>query len=207
MDIHDHLYKQVSEEHPFRCEIWEPQAVAVVIGHAQIAEREVHLATVREEGVAVIRRRGGGGAVALLPGVLCLSCAFVSQQSDSPYHFFQQINSYLIRLLEQRFKVAGLHLAGISDIALGEKKLLGCSMFKSRALYFYQGSLLINPDLARIGRYLAHPSREPDYRRQRGHDEFVTSLWQSGYRIPLAELAQTLEECQPELRALVLQSG
>jgi lipoate---protein ligase len=205
MDIHDHLYERVAEEQPFLCEIWEPQGVAVVIGHGQTAEREAHLAACRKDGVEVIRRRGGGGAVVLMPGVICLSCAFISRQSDSPYHFFRQINLFLIGLLEQQFNVEGLNLAGVSDIALGGCKILGCSMFKSRALYFYQGSLLINPDLARIGRYLAHPSREPDYRLQRGHDEFVTSLWRRGYPIAQIELAQALEADRPALQARLME--
>lgn len=204
MEIHDQLYLQISDELPFLGRVWEPQGIAVVIGHAQRAELEVQSDACRRDGVAVIRRRGGGGAVVLLPGVLCLTCAFISRQSDSPYHFFRQINTFLIHLLAARFGVTGLQLAGISDIALGDKKILGCSMFKSRALFFYQGSLLLNPDLARIGRYLGHPSREPDYRQGRDHADFVTSLWAEGHRIPLAGLAAAMEESLPRLRDLLL---
>lgn len=204
MNIHDQLFNGVSTGHPFQCEIWEPEGVAVVIGYGQSAGQEVHLAACRRDGIGVIRRRGGGGAVVLSPGVLCLSCAFLSRKSDSPYYFFQQINTFLIALLAGRFGIAGLQMAGVSDIALNERKILGCSMFKSRALFFYQGSLLVHPDLSRIARYLAYPSREPDYRRQRGHVAFMTTLWQSGYPIALCDLVQALEEALPELRSIVL---
>lgn len=204
MEIHDQLYLQITEANSFMSRIWEPQGIAVVIGHAQRAELEVQSDACRRDGVAVIRRRGGGGAVVLLPGVLCLTCAFISRQSDSPYHFFRQINTFLINLLSARFGVTGLRLAGISDIALGDKKILGCSMFKSRALFFYQGSLLLHPDLARIGRYLSHPSREPDYRQGRDHGDFITSLWEQGHRIPLAGLAAAMTAALPQLRDLLL---
>ena len=204
MEIHDQLYERVSAEQPFLFEIWEPEGVAVVIGHGQNAVQEVDLAACRQDGVAVIRRRGGGGAVVLMPGVLCLSCAFLSGRSDSPYYFFQQINLFISGLLARRFSLQGLEPAGISDIALGGKKVLGCSMFKSRRLYFYQGSLLLNPDLARIAAYLTHPSREPGYRRGRTHSDFLTSLWQSGYPLPMTDLKEAFTQNAGELRSLLI---
>ncbi len=204
MEIHDHLYERVSVEQPFLFEIWEPEGVAVVIGHGQNAAQEVDLAACRRDGVAVIRRRGGGGAVVLMPGVLCLSCAFLSGRSDSPYYFFQQINLFISGLLARRFSLQGLEPAGISDIALGGRKILGCSMFKSRRLYFYQGSLLLNPDLARITAYLTHPSREPGYRRGRTHSDFLTSLWQSGYPLPMTDLKEAFTQNAGELRSLLI---
>ncbi|HOH09381.1 MAG TPA: hypothetical protein PLF89_17795, partial [bacterium] len=87
MEIHDLLYERVSEPEPFLFECWEPEGVAVVIGHGQNAAQEADLTACRRDGVVVIRRRGGGGAVVLMPGVLCLSCAFLSGKSDSPWLF------------------------------------------------------------------------------------------------------------------------
>jgi len=204
MNIHDDLYTRVGEGTPFLAELWEPQGIAVVIGHGQRAEQEVNLSACRRDGVPVIRRRGGGGAVVLMPGVLCLSCAFISRKSDSPYTFFQYINSWLIALLEQEYGLTGAQSAGISDIAVNGQKILGCSMFKSRTLFFYQGSLLLHPNLARLSTYLTHPSREPDYRRQRRHEAFVTSLWQLGYPLAMDRLAATLATGLAELQTRVM---
>jgi lipoate-protein ligase A len=39
-----------------------------------------------------------------------------------------------------------------------------------------------------IGRYLKHPSREPDYRAGRKHEEFVTSLAAAGYPLYCKEV-------------------
>ncbi len=204
MEIHDLLYERVSEPEPFLFECWEPAGVAVVIGHGQTAAQEADLTACRRDGVVVIRRRGGGGAVVLMPGVFCLSCAFLSGKSDSPWFYFQQINLFIIDLLARRFGLEGLEPAGISDIALEGRKILGCSMFKSRHLYFYQGSMLVNPDLFRISTYLIHPSREPGYRRGRSHSDFVTSLWLSGYPLPINNLRQAFSEEAGALRALLI---
>ncbi|OPZ81576.1 MAG: hypothetical protein BWY77_00585 [bacterium ADurb.Bin431] len=139
-----------------------------------------------------------------MPGVFCLSCAFLSGKSDSPWFYFQQINLFIIDLLARRFGLEGLEPAGISDIALEGRKILGCSMFKSRHLYFYQGSMLVNPDLFRISTYLIHPSREPGYRRGRSHSDFVTSLWLSGYPLPINNLRQAFSGEAGALRTLLI---
>ena len=193
MNIHDQLYTTISDSEKIHWEIWQPEGIAVVIGYSQDAQKEANVFACRSDGVPIIRRRGGGGAVVLMPGVLCITIAFQSTVSDSPYFFFQKINELLIEILSDQFKVKNLAYKGISDISIGEKKILGCSIFKSRNLYFYQGSLLVDPEFHRITQYLLHPTKEPDYRNGRSHFEFLTSLKKEGYEIPMSELIQTLE--------------
>ncbi len=207
MDLHDQLYLRINAAQPFLLDIWQPRGIAVVIGYSQVAAREVHLQRCRVDGVPVIRRRGGGGAVVLMPGVLCMTAAFSSTRSESPYFFFNLINQFLVDTLAVHYGITGLTLQGISDVAVAGRKILGCSMFKSRQLFFYQGSLLVNPNLSLIDRLLKHPSQEPDYRQGREHGAFVTSLWQQGYRIETDELGMHLQRAAAALRPLVLQAS
>ena len=208
MNIHDQLYTIISDSEKIRWEIWQPKGIAVVIGYSQDAQKEANVFACRSDGVPIIRRRGGGGAVVLMPGVLCITIAFQSTICDSPYFFFQKINELLIDILSNQFDVKNLAYNGISDISIGGKKILGCSIFKSRNLYFYQGSLLIDPEFHRITQYLLHPTKEPDYRNGRSHIEFLTSLKKEGYEIPLPELIQTLEnEFTKNLAKTVMEDG
>jgi lipoate-protein ligase A len=179
-DIRDHLYEDITPDRDLIYDIWEPDSPVVVLGSSQSAEREARIDRCDRDGVPILKRRGGGGAVLLVPGVVCLSIAFHSTISDSPLYFFRQINAFIIRVLEASFDVQDLGQRGISDIAIGDKKILGCSMFKSRSTYFYQGSLLVDVPLTRLSTYLKHPSKEPDYRQGRSHRDFMTSLVQSG---------------------------
>jgi lipoate-protein ligase A len=188
MDIRDHLFDQLAEQ-PLVQEWWEPSSTAVVVGYSQNVHMEVHMQRCRQDGVAVLRRRGGGGAVVLLPGVLCWTIAFTSKQSESPYYFFKKINAYLAEQLQQ-LGITGVQSAGISDLAVAGKKILGCSMYKSRQRFLYQGSLLVNPDPDPIARYLQHPSKEPDYRQGRDHSDFITSLCALGYHLKAEQLAE-----------------
>jgi lipoate---protein ligase len=204
MNIHDHLYEKITDGNNLLWELWEPGEYAVVIGYSQKAVREADVYACRQDGVPIIRRRGGGGAVVLLPGVLCITIAFKSSLSESPYHFFKVINQLLIDILETKYGVKNLDYTGISDIAIEDKKILGCSIFKSRDLFFYQGSLLVKPELHRINQYLRHPSKEPDYRNGRRHGDFITSLKQAGYDISLKDLEKNIfDEFKNGLRSLL----
>jgi lipoate-protein ligase A len=81
---------------------------------------------------------------------------------------------------------------GISDLAIGERKILGSSIYRRRLTLFYQGSLLVDNDLKLFDRYLGFPSRVPDYRRGRGHGEFCTTLVRAGCRVSPSELIAAL---------------
>jgi lipoate-protein ligase A len=79
--------------------------------------------------------------------------------------------------------ITGIEQKGISDLALNNRKILGSSIYIGTRpeLYYYQSSLIINSNLGPISRYLLHPPREPDYRMNRPHDQFCTSLALEGF--------------------------
>ncbi len=89
------------------------------------------------------------------------------------------INDLWISALSAHLPV-NLTQRGISDICYGEKKVAGTSIFRKKHLLVYQGSMLVDVDLSRIGSLLNHPSREPDYRHGRSHTDFLTTLCQLG---------------------------
>jgi lipoate-protein ligase A len=83
---------------------------------------------------------------------------------------------------------------GISDLAIGEKKILGTSLYRRRLILFYQGSLLVSGDLSLFTRYLAMPTRVPDYRAGRGHEEFCTTLAKEGHALGARSVIAALEK-------------
>lgn len=171
--------------------LWEPTALACVLG-AGTPERDVDLALCAATDVPVYRRRGGGGAVILSPGNLIITAAYEGGRKPFATQWIQPIAEAVVRALAS-LGVEGAAVRGLGDVALGQRKILGSSLYANRKVALYQGSLLVDSDLNLIPGYLPHPSKEPDYRRGRSHLEFVTSLAREGYRLPLPLLSEALE--------------
>lgn len=156
------------------------------------AETDVFARQSESDRVPVLRRRGGGGTVVLSPGQVVL--ALVTEVS-SPFQnvsYFRAINHWF-RLALQALGVTGVEDRGISDLALGHRKILGTSLYRRRKILFYQASLLVENDLSLFDRYLRYPSKVPDYREGRGHLDFCTNLRLAGYPLSVAEVIAGLE--------------
>jgi lipoate-protein ligase A len=80
-----------------------------------------------------------------------------------------------------------LELAGTSDLAIAGRKISGNSQQRKRRFLLHHGTILYQFDAKLIERYLLMPSRQPDYRLQRNHGEFLTNL-----SAPLGELQSRL---------------
>jgi lipoate-protein ligase A len=70
----------------------------------------------------------------------------------------------------------GLTRAGTSDLVMDDRKVSGNSLRCQRTHLLYHGTLLYDMPLEWVARYLRTPPREPDYRAQRGHQEFLTTI-------------------------------
>jgi lipoate-protein ligase A len=67
-------------------------------------------------------------------------------------------------------------IQGICDLTLGAKKFSGNSLRCRRNFLLYHGTILYDFPLSMLGTCLGNPQRQPDYRQQRTHLEFVTNI-------------------------------
>jgi lipoate-protein ligase A len=163
-----------------RLRLYEPAGTAAVLGAAGKPDRDLKLAALEAEGVPVLRRRGGGGAVILTPGQVVLALVTEVASDFGNREYARTINAWIVEALAA-LGVAGLEQRGITDLAIRGRKVLGTSIYRSRLVLFYQASLLVSNDVSVFGRYLEHPRAEPDYRLGRGHEAFCTTLRAEGY--------------------------
>ncbi len=173
--------------------IYEPQTVCIVMGAGGNAERDVLVSRAERDGVPILRRRGGGGAVVLSPGQVVLALVSEVAFQFQNLHYFRLINNWF-RLALSPLGIAGIEDRGISDLALGGRKILGTSLYRRRKLLFYQASLLVANDLKLFERYLRFPSRVPDYRCGRAHLEFCTTLRGEGFPVSVPQVMGSLEQ-------------
>lgn len=174
-DLDDPLIEATAADGQPRHRVYRPQGVQVVLGRGSRPENELNIKACLEDRVDVLRRHGGGCSVVLDPGNLVVSAALPAEDFGRNPEHFERLTCWLSDGLEQ-VGISGVRQRGISDLALGERKVGGACIYRRRGLLFYSATLLVKPDTGLMERYLAHPPREPDYRRGRSHSMFVTSL-------------------------------
>lgn len=174
-DADDALLTAVRTDGVTRLAITRPPAPLVVLGAGSKPERELHLAAIAADRVPVARRAGGGCSVVLDPGNVVVSLALPAPGLPGIRTVFDWISGFVIDGLA-RIGVPGVTCEGISDLALDGRKIGGACIHKDRSLVYYSVTILADPDLGLLPRYLQHPPREPDYRRSRSHLDFVRAL-------------------------------
>lgn len=180
------------KNHPFLFRFFEPQRHVVVLSSSNKLEIEANVEECSKHNIPILRRKGGGGTVVLGKGCLILTFAFYAKNVFGNNKYFQIINQLWINALIEA-GCQNLTQNGISDICVNNKKIAGTSIFRKKHLLVYQGSLLVDPDMNLISKLLAHPSKEPEYRQGRKHNEFLTSTKEVGCTLTASELA---DHCQ-----------
>jgi lipoate-protein ligase A len=171
----DDLIDAARRDGQIRVRVYRLTDTVVVLGSGSRPQVELHLDACRADGVPVLKRRGGGCAVVLDPGNVIVSVVATDLPFGRHRQHFDVLTSWLIDGLD-RIGIRGLVQAGICDLVLDDRKVGGACLHRRRDLLYYSASLLVDPDLNRITRYLKHPPREPDYRRGRPHAAFLGTL-------------------------------
>ncbi|HEY3320626.1 MAG TPA: biotin/lipoate A/B protein ligase family protein [Planctomycetota bacterium] len=177
--------------------VWQAAAPAIILGTGQEAAREVNLEAAKNDGVAIIRRHSGGGAVVIGPGIINFSAFYV--MADLPGS--ETIKGAMAAVLAPVMRVLaswGLEsqMAGLSDLVVLNggtlRKIGGNAQARKRRSVAVHGTLLADPDWERIARLLPFPSAAPDYRAGREHRAFLSSLRECGAPYDLESFAKGL---------------
>ena len=171
---------------------WIPDDYYLVMGQSNKAEKSLYLDKVASDNIKVVKRPSGGESVILSPKTLVISARLISDKLENPQVTFRKINGLIIDALE-KLGISDLNYRGISDISIGEKKILGSSIYRKKNIVFYHAVLNLSENTEVISKYLRHPVKEPDYRKGRDHSEFVTNLAEEGYIVNPQELIELME--------------
>jgi lipoate-protein ligase A len=175
MWIDDDILKRSEEQ--VALDVWIPKESVIVLGSSNKAELELHLDGCKNSGVPVLKRYGGGGTVLLYPGCVVVSVGLWVKEPYENQRYFALLNQTVSSTLASYWPcLKGLEQNGISDIVMGDKKVAGTSMFRSRNYLLYQASLIVDLDIELLSKCLKHPTKEPDYREGRGHEDFLVGL-------------------------------
>jgi len=154
---------------------WEARRPAVVVGRFGRIDREVDEGACRADGVPIVRRISGGGAVVIGPG--CLNYALVLSLDRRPeLRDVDRSYDLILGRVAAALGIAGVRRAGASDLAIGDRKLGGSAQRRGRCALLHHGTVLYGFDVRAMERYLKPPPRQPAYRANRPHGAFVTNV-------------------------------
>lgn len=157
---------------------WEPTEPFVVVGYANQATRETNLEACRAHQIPVLRRCSGGGTV--LQGSGCLNYSLLLRiQEDGPLRGISGTNLFIMerhQLALQQLLKGRVRIQGHTDLTLDNLKFSGNAQRRRRKFLIFHGTFLLRFDLPLIEKFLQMPSKQPDYRQNRSHVEFLTNL-------------------------------
>lgn len=165
--------------------VWEPQTYFVVVGYSNQVSREVNLAACNARAIPVYRRCSGGGAVVLGPG--CLNYTLILQLNARMLRTVTDTNRFvmerncaaisaLLREMNPQDAPLTVGVRGATDLVVGDKKFSGNAQRRRKQYALFHGTFLLNFDIGLVEELLFMPSRQPFYRQNRAHVEFMTNL-------------------------------
>jgi len=168
---------ETGEEHGL-IRFWEPTQPCVVAGYGNRISSEVQLEECRFLNIPVLRRITGGGAVVQGPGCLVYSLILPFDPADPLANVVAANRSIMDRQRRalQTLLTDRISVEGTTDLVLGDRKFSGNAQKRGRRALLFHGVFLLEFDLSLIDRLLPLPTRRPDYRRDRGHGDFVTNI-------------------------------
>jgi lipoate-protein ligase A len=123
---------------------------SIIIGKHQNTVEEIHVDYIRQQGIHVVRRLSGGGAVYHDLGNLSFS--FLTKDDGKSFANFRKFTEPVIKALHQLGVNA--ELSGRNDIEIEGKKVSGNAQFSQRGRMFSHGTLMLDVDLEQVGKAL-----------------------------------------------------
>lgn len=172
--------------------VWVPENTYIVLGRSNNPTDSLFMENINNDNIPIYKRPSGGETVLLTPKTLIISIAINQSGFKGGKIYFKLINNKIIDSLNS-LGINDLIYRGISDIAINDVKILGSALYQNKDVVFYHAVLNVSESIELIEKYIKHPNREPDYRKNRSHQDFVTSLAKENYSINIDKIKIALE--------------
>ncbi|RHB48297.1 lipoate--protein ligase [Exiguobacterium sp. AM39-5BH] len=143
--VEEYILKHLNVEHEdyFLFYINGP---SIIIGKNQNTSEEINLKYIEENGIDVVRRLSGGGAVYHDEGNLNFS--FITKDDGNSFNNYKKFTQPIVDALKQLGVEA--ELTGRNDIQVGERKISGNAQFTTRGRMFSHGTLMFNSNIEEV---------------------------------------------------------
>jgi lipoate-protein ligase A len=170
---------------------WETQTPFVALGYVCKWREETNVEECEKCGVPILRRASGGGTVLQAPGVLNYAL-ILPIENGTPTENLTETNRFVMeknRAALQSLLSGEVSVRGITDLALNNRKFCGNAQRRRQRYLLFHGAFLLDCDLELMSAVLRPPPRQPDYRANRAHSDFVINL-----NLPSADIKAALRK-------------
>ncbi|WP_099157310.1 lipoate--protein ligase [Virgibacillus ndiopensis] len=119
---------------------------SIIIGRNQNTIEEINTNYVDENGIKVVRRLSGGGAVYHDEGNLNFS--FITKDDGESFQNFEKFTKPMVEALNKLGVPA--ELQGRNDLAAGGRKISGNAMFSTKGRMFSHGTLMFDSEIENV---------------------------------------------------------
>jgi lipoate---protein ligase len=157
---------------------WESDRPFVVLGLGNRVASEVDVPTCRSLGVPILRRCSGGGTVLQAPGCLNYALILHLDRADQ-LRSVTQTNRFIMgrhRETLASLLVEPVVVQGVTDLTLQGRKISGNAQRRQRRCLLFHGTFLFELDFDLLEKVLPQPTRQPAYRANRPHRDFLRTI-------------------------------
>jgi lipoate---protein ligase len=197
LDYEERLFNNLRAKPEPAC-LFYVNSRCIVLGRGNAAEQWVRLDAALADGVPLLRRFSGGGAVYhdwrvlnfsfIMPKSILDGAEPSSTMVPGPIRYIDYFRRIVIRALSRSGD--GFSATGVSDVSLNGRKISGNAQRIASNLVLHHGTLLMQCPLAEIERYLQLPPNRPGI----AHRDFVTGLLEEGRALQEEQLQLWLAE-------------
>lgn len=177
--IDEALLESAEDQGVSAVRIWRQSQFAAILGASCRLPLSLNVEACRSDGVVIARRSSGGGTVLIGPGALNVAAVWPIDAAPE-LRAVDAAQRFMMDRIAQELRGSGaepsVEVLGSGDLTIGGRKCAGSAQRRSRRFFLVHASLLVRFDLGRIERYLPLPPKQPEYRRDRPHRDFVVNF-------------------------------
>ena len=155
---------------------WESPRPFIVLGHGGKLSREVYLEETYRLDIPVLRRVSGGGTV--MQGRGCLNYSVIKKNTDDLYATISSTTCNVMKKCREALnaELRDVSIKGVSDLVFNGRKVSGNAQKRKKGSFLFHGTLLYNFDISNLENVLTLPDRQPDYRCNKSHHDFIQNM-------------------------------